>query len=42
MVAVEVEVDVGQGVIVGGMVGVAVGWVGVGVKAGLIMIFWPT
>ena len=39
VVAVDVGVAVGHGVLVGGMVGVEVGWVGVGVEAGRIMIF---
>jgi hypothetical protein len=30
----------GQGVMVGGTVGVEVGWVGVGVKAARMIIFW--
>jgi hypothetical protein len=38
-VAVEVGVDVGQGVLVGGTVGVDVGWVGVGVNAAWMVSF---
>ena len=41
-VAVDVAVEVGQGVIVGEMVGVEVGWVGVGVFAIRMVIFWFT
>ena len=41
-VAVVVIVEVGQGVMVGGMVGVEVGWVGVGVLAFRMIIFWFT
>ena len=39
LVAVNVGVIVGKGVLVGGMVGVEVGWVGVGVNADWIIIF---
>ena len=38
-VAVAVGVEVGKGVPVGGIVGVDVGWVGVGVNAVRMMIF---
>jgi hypothetical protein len=41
-VQVAVRVEVGQEVTVGREVGVAVGWVGVGVKAGSISSLWPT
>ena len=41
-VAVEVGVEVGQDVEVGRMVGVEVGWVGVGVLAARMIIFWFT
>ena len=41
-VAVDVTVEVGQSVMVGGMVGVDVGWVGVGVLTARIVIFWFT
>ena len=41
-VTVDVGVEVGNGVRVGGIVGVKVGWVGVGVKATRMLIFRPT